>query len=80
MFTCDCELQTHSHHFVRDCSTTDSDSTACFSHQKGEHVSGTFETAIIIEEDCSENIPMACASVVSECRCVFLCVCTYVCS
>jgi len=57
---------------VRNCSTTDSDSIACFSHQKGEHVSGTHKTAIISEEDCSENIPMACISIVS--KRVFKCV------
>ena len=69
-------------HFIRDCSTTDSDSTACFSHQKGEHVSGACKITITSEEDCSENIPMACTSVVSECvsLCVLLfsCVCVSV--
>ena len=74
--TCDCVC---SHHFVRDCSTTGSDKTACFSHQKGEHMSGACETAITSEENCGENIPMACTSVVSECVCVCVCVhgCTY---
>ena len=86
--TCDCVC---SHHFVRDCSTTGSDKTACFSHQKGEHMSGACETAITSEENCGENIPMACTSVVSECVCVrafvrswvyvylFLCMCACTC-
>ena len=78
---------------MRNCSTTDSDSIACFSHQKGEHVSGTHKTAIISEEDCSENIPMACTSVVSKrvskcvrasvfvgaCLSVCTCMCAHVC-
>jgi len=63
-----CALQTRSHHFVSDCSTTDSDSTVCFSHRKESMcLSVTCKTAIISEEDCGDNIPMACTSVVSKC-------------
>ena len=60
-----CVLQTCSHHFVRETSTTDSDST-CVSHQKGEVISGACKTDINREKDCDENNSMACASVVSE--------------
>ncbi|XP_065906679.1 uncharacterized protein [Dysidea avara] len=54
--------KTCSHHFVRETSTTDSDST-CVSHQKGEVISGACKTDINREKDCDENNSMACASV-----------------
>ena len=42
-------------------------------------MSGTCKTAITSEENCGENIPMVCTSVVSENVCVFVSACMSLC-
>jgi len=64
-------MQTRSHHCVQE--TTIKNNGTCFSHQRGEFICGAYKTAVTKEEDCNEDISMACASVVRILHATQLC-------
>jgi len=57
-------IQTRSHNCIQETTTTTDNDGACLGHQREQIKSGACITAVTKEEDCSENISMACASVV----------------